>query len=77
MKNELAYPFAGTYSAQETGSGLTKFELAIIHFMTASVIADENSGPDYMTKELARDHARNAIMLANAMFAELESEKGK
>lgn len=77
MKNELAYPFIGCAGAQEYGSGLTKFELAVIYLMSASVTANDHSSPDWMDEEKAAQHAKSAIMLANAMFRELDNECGK
>ena len=70
MKNELAYPFDGNAVHQQGGSGLTKFELAVLHLMSATVTA---SSPGWMDAELAKTHAQAAIMLANAMFKELET----
>lgn len=77
MKNELAYPFMGCAGAQEYGSGLTKFELAVIHLMAATVTANDHCNPAWMEEEKAEEHARAAVMLANAMFKELENEDGK
>lgn len=68
MKNELAYPFDGNAVHQQGGSGLTKFELACIHLMAASVTANDHSSPDWMDEEKANQHAKSAILLANSLF---------
>lgn len=66
--NELAFPFIGSAGAQEYGSGLTKFELAVIHFLSASVTANDHATTYWMTEDTARAHARSAVMLAKCMF---------
>lgn len=76
-KNSLAYPYDGSPLAQEFGPGLTKFELACIHLISASVTANDHANPEWMSKTIAVAHAKNAVMLANALFNELGNEEGK
>ena len=67
----------GYTSSQYFNPGLSKLEMAVIHLMSASVTANDHDNPDWMDEEKAKQHAKSAIMLAKALFEELESETEK
>lgn len=76
--NDVAYPSHEGISEKTpgmridmTGGGLTKREYFAGLAMQGSICANDHSHPNWMTKENAAEHAKSAVMLADALIEEL------
>lgn len=76
-RSAFPYNLKDVTNYQWIDTGLSKTEYFCLHLMAARVTANDHARPDYMTPELAEEHAKNAVLLARALTKALENEKGR
>ena len=76
-RSAFPYKLNDVTTYQWIDSGLTRMEYFALHLMAASVTANDHSRPDWLTPDIAKAHAKSAVMLARALAEELENEKGR